>query len=100
MFTSPERGVRVYAVSTDGLTEAMVAAKTMDEAAAALGTSVADMRKSGWHAVKGPAAVIATKHLGEPLYRSIAGAKPGVWTLDRSEASATAARAVLRAGRY
>ena len=89
--------MKVYTVSgLDGLTEAMVAAGTIAEAAAALGTSIPAMRKVGWQRLKGPAAAIALKEPGTPFYRPITGAKPGKWTSDRSAALAAAARRAMQ----
>lgn len=89
--------MRVYALDQpDGLTEAMVAAGTIGEAAERLGTSVRIMRKLGWRAVKGPAARLAVEAEGRPLYRARLGASPGRWVPDRAQALALAARRALK----
>ena len=91
----------MYAISNlDGLTEAMVAARTIGEAALALGMSVRDMRKLDWRRVKGSAAAIALETPGQPFYPSIQGGNPGRWQSDRAEVLSTAARSALRGKRY
>jgi hypothetical protein len=82
----------------DGLTEAIVAAGRLEEAAEALGISARTMRERGWHAVKGATAAPARKEPGKPLYRSIIGGA-GPWTRDHAEARGRAARAAVRAHR-
>lgn len=88
--------MRAYHVpDLDGLTEAVVAAPGLGEAAAALGISVRTIRERGWRPAKGVAASSARKAPGQPLYRGIVGTG-GRWTSDRAEAAGRAAKAALR----
>lgn len=91
--------MKVYHVpDLDGLTEALVAAATLEEAATALGVTARTMRERGWTTAKGARAGPARADPGCPVYRSIVGAA-GPWTADRAEAQARAARAALKGTR-
>lgn len=91
--------MKVYAIrNPDGLTESMVAAKTLHEAADALGTSVRNLRILAWASVKGAGASPALKQPGHPVHRSIAGTRPGPWSDDRMRVLAEASRAALKRG--
>lgn len=79
----------------DGLTEALVAALRLDEAAASLGMTVRTVRERGWLKVKGAKAAPALKQPGQALYRPILGAR-GAWQASLERARASAARAALR----
>ena len=90
--------MKVYAVADlDGLTEAMVAAGSVQEAADALGVSLRNLRKLGWERRKGAAAAVALKTPGRPVYRRRQGAAGDRWHADRATALASAARAALKA---